>query len=204
VTLWGLVGGWRQGVPTPYLLAACGLIFGSIQWSALKLMEIKDRYHERHDKLKIDYDRSVPSCRDDVTFSDGTHSMCFRLKVVNITSSKLNRCEGWLESVDQFPSISPARLFWVDMPESQSVDLISRVPRFLQVCRITQSNQVLVATIGEAWPINSLESFRPGGRYVFRVAFKGEDKAETVFCCVELNWTGNWTTAEMKQIPTQL
>jgi hypothetical protein len=184
LTIWGLVAGWRQGVPTPYLLAACGLIFGSIQWAALQLLEIKDRYHERHEKLKIDYDRSVPSCREDVTFSDGTHSMCFRLKVENITRSRLGRCEGWLESVDKFPNIGPARLFWADMPtESMSVDLVNGVPRFLQICRITQTNQVLVATANEVWPFDSLESFHPGS-YVFRVAFRafsGLVESEWVF-----------------------
>src|ERR1700737_4935921 len=80
VTVWGFIAGWKEEIPTPYLLAACALIFGSINWCSLQLAEVHDRYNERHKKLKISYDRGIHGCRDDVTFGDNSHSMCFHLK----------------------------------------------------------------------------------------------------------------------------
>ena len=80
-----------------------------------------------------------------------------------------------------------------------SVDLIKNVPRFVQICRITDKNRVVVATEGELWPIDSINGFHPG-KYIFNIALKGKDRAETMFYSVELNWTGNWTTADMKPV----
>jgi hypothetical protein len=125
--------------------------------------------------------------------------MCFRLKIENMTATKLTRCEGWLESIDKLPNIGPVKLFWASSPsEAMSVDLIKGVPRFLQICRIHQSNKIIVATEKEVWPIDSMNSFHPGHVYVFKIALKGEDKADTSAFLAELNWTGNWITAEMK------
>jgi hypothetical protein len=203
LTLWGFIGGLRQDVQIPYLLAACILIFGGTCWSALHLGNLRDRFKDRYDKLNISYNRNVPSCRADVTFGDRSHSICFRLEIQNNTSVKLDRCEGYLVSIDRFPNISPVKLFWVgaSLDVSMSADLIKGVPRFLQICRISDKGQVIVATENETWPIDSLNSFHPG-TYVFKVAVKGKDKAETSFYSIELNWTGNWTTAEMRPLAT--
>lgn len=123
LTLWGLLSGIREGVQTPYLIASCTLIFASVTCGLAYAAEIREKYKARHKKLRVDYDRSIPSCRADVTFGDDTHSMCFRLRVENITSRRLERCEGWLESIDKFPNISPVKLFWVSSPtEAMSVD----------------------------------------------------------------------------------
>lgn len=136
LTLWGLVSGIREGVQTPYLIASCTLIFASVTCGLAYAAEIREKYKARHKKLRVDYDRSIPSCRADVTFGDDTHSMCFRLRVENITSRRLERCEGWLESIDKFPNISPVKLFWVSSPtEAMSVDLINGVPAF---CRFAE------------------------------------------------------------------
>jgi hypothetical protein len=83
------------------------------------------------------------------------------------------------------------------MQATMSADLIRGVPRFLQICRIADNNRVIMATENEAWPFDSLNAFHPG-IYIFNIAIKGRDEAETIFYPVELNWTGNWTTAEMK------
>jgi hypothetical protein len=117
--------------------------------------------------------------------------------VENLTTRKLHDCEAWLVSTTQFPNISPTKLFWVGQPETFSVDLINGVPQFVQICRIRDSNQVIMATPHETWPIDSIDSFRPGGQYSFRIALKGEDSADTFFYDIRLNWTGNWTTSEM-------
>jgi len=198
LTAWGFIAGWREGIATPYLLAACSLIFGGISWCAVQTSNICDWFRERNEKLKISYDRSIHSCRADVTFGDGSHAICFRLQIENTTTSKLEQCEGWLQSTDRFPNISPVKLFWISSPRAaMSVDLIKGVPRFLQICRITDKNRVIMATEDEAWPIDSLNAFHPG-IYRFNIAVKGKDKAETIFYSVELNWSGNWTTSEMK------
>jgi hypothetical protein len=198
LTAWALIAGWKEAVPTPYLLAACSLIFGAVIWCFSQAHNVVERFREKHQKVNVSYDRGIPSCRADVTFDDGSHSMCFRLRVENSTNKILRRCEGWLESTDQFPNISPVKLFWIDAPGE--VDLINGVPRFLQVCRISNQNRVIMATQGEVWPIDSVEAFQPGGQYVFRIALKGDDQAETIFYSVRLNWTGNWTTSEMTAV----
>jgi hypothetical protein len=43
LTAWRFIAGWREGVPTPYLLAACSLIFGGISWGSLQLSIILER-----------------------------------------------------------------------------------------------------------------------------------------------------------------
>ena len=68
--------------------------------------------------------------------------------------------------------------------------------------RVSTVRRVLphVATEKEYWPIDSLRSFHPGNTYVFNIAVKGNDEAETASYSVELNWTGNWATSEMRAI----
>jgi hypothetical protein len=198
LTLWGLIAGLREDIPTPYLLAACTLIFGGLNWCFLLGSNLRDRFRERYKKLSIKYDRAIPSCRADVTFADGSHLICFRLQIENTTTNKLHNCEGWLESTDRFPNVSPVKLFWVSSPrEVMSVDLINSVPRFRQICRITDRNIIRMASEGEMWPIDTLQSFHPG-TYIFNIAVKGEDMAQTSLYPIEFIWTGNWTTAEMK------
>lgn len=200
LTLWGFIQGLREDVPTPYLLAASALIFGGVSWSAIQVGNLRDRFKERYQKLRIVYDRTVPSCRADVTFNDGSHSICFRLQVENQAASILHGCQAWLESTDRFPNISSVKLFWVSSPrEEMAVDLINSVPRFLQICRITDQNRIIMATENEVWPIDTLKAFYPG-RYVFNVVVKGEDNAKSSLYAAELNWTGNWTTAEMRPV----
>jgi hypothetical protein len=199
-TVWVLVAGVFREIPTSYLVPAAVVTFGGMVWCFTESARALDRFRERYQKIAVVYDRSVPSCRADVTFVDGSHSICFRLKVENATTRLLHGCEGWLESTDRFPNLSPVRLFWVGVPEADySVDLIKDVPRFLQICRISSDNRIHMATQGELWPIDSM-GFPPGD-YVFRVAIKGEDNAETRFYAVKLMWTGNWVTAEMAAAP---
>ena len=210
MTIWGLVGGLRENVATPYLLVTCTLIFGGICWSATQVGSLRDRFTDRYKKLRVIFDRAIPSCRADVTFGDGSHAICFRLQVENESTSKLEQCEAWIESADRFPNISPFRLFWAGdtvvltsgvprIIQSMSVDLIKNVPRFVQICRITDKNRVVMATEGELWPIDSINAFHPG-KYIFNIALKGKDRAETTFYSIELNWTGNWTTADMRPV----
>lgn len=180
-----------------------GCVFSDFRGSHLVLCTSRQcggAFQRAKPKSEIAYDRSVPSCRADVTFEDGSHSMCFRLKIENTTRRKLHNCEGWLESTDRFPNISPVKLFWTGGIGEFSVDLIKGVPRFLQVCRIHQSNRVIMATKNETWPIDSIDAFQPGQQYVFKIALKGDDSAETCFYSVRLDWTGNWTTAEMTHV----
>jgi len=142
LTIWGLVGGLRENVATPYLLVTCTLIFGGICWSATQVGSLRDRFTDRYKKLRVIFDRAIPSCRADVTFGDGSHAICFRLQVENESTSKLEQCEAWIESADRFPNISPFRLFWAGdtvvltsgiprIIQSMSVDLIKNVPRFV-------------------------------------------------------------------------
>jgi hypothetical protein len=39
----GFIAGWKEGVPTPYLLAACSLIFGGVSWASLQIALLRDR-----------------------------------------------------------------------------------------------------------------------------------------------------------------
>jgi hypothetical protein len=197
VTVWAFAAGWREQVQTPYLLAACSLTFGGILWC---FSQFTNARWERSQKLAISFDRTVPSCRADVTFAGGSHSICFRLKVENTSKRKLHKCEGWLLSTDRFPNISALPIFWIGNPESYCRDLINEIPQFLQICRVDDRNVIHMATQGENWPIDS-HGFTPGN-YVFKIGIKGEDSAETSFCSVRLNWTGNWTTAEMDTVAT--
>jgi hypothetical protein len=52
LTAWGFIAGWKEGVPTPYLLAACSLIFGGISWAALQISTLKDKNRVR-DRLNF-------------------------------------------------------------------------------------------------------------------------------------------------------
>jgi len=186
-------------VPLPYLIIACIFAFGGVVWCFSLSVRTLDRFRERYQKIAIAFDRTVPSCRADVTFVGGSHSMCFRLKVNNKSQRKLHECEGWLESTDRFPNVSPAQLFWVGNPEAEmSINLLKDIPRFLQICRIDDKNCIHIATQREQWPIDS-HNF-PLGDYVFKIGIKGEDDAETCFYSVKLTWTGNWTTAEMMPV----
>jgi hypothetical protein len=201
LTIWVLIAGWVRAAPVPvsYLIPASLLTFGGVIWCFTVAARALDRFKERYQKINVSYDRGVPSCRADVTFLDGSHSICFRLKVENATTRKLHKCEGWLESTDRFPNISPARLFWIGNPDAElSIDLINGIPRFLQICRIDSGNRIHMATLDEKWPIDS-QGFPPGD-YLFRIGIKGEDGAETRFCAVKLKWTGNWSIAEMEPV----
>jgi hypothetical protein len=40
---WGFVAGWKEGIPTPYLLAACSLIFGCVSWGLSQIGLLLDR-----------------------------------------------------------------------------------------------------------------------------------------------------------------
>jgi hypothetical protein len=196
VTALVLLSDWLRPVPFPFLVPAAVLAYGGIVWSFTVSARALDRFRERYQKITASYDRSVPSCRADVTFGDGSHSICFRLRVENATTRKLHKCEGWLESTDRFPNISATQLFWVGNPDTElSIDLIKGIPRFLQICRISSDNRIHMATPREQWPIDSLRF--PLGDYVFKIGIKGEDNAETHFYAAKLIWTGNWTTAEM-------
>ena len=152
-----LIAGWLRPVPISYLIPAAALTFGAVIWCFTEGSRAIDRFRERYQKLTVTYDRGVPSCRADVTFTDNSHSVCFRLKVENTTTRKLHDCEGWLVSTDRFPHISPTKLFWIVGPEVFSVDLIKEIPQFLQICRIKDDNRVIMATEHEAWPVDSLE-----------------------------------------------
>ena len=149
-------------------------------------------------KLQARFDPLAPSCDAIVRFRDGTKSRCIRLKVENTGTSRLLQCEGWLE-IREFFRLSPAKLFWVAIPEAGSVDLTKGISRFLQVFRIHESNVVIPATYAnppEQWPIELQNRFVPG-KYLFTIGLKGQDEAETVFCNLELNWTGDWATAQV-------
>jgi hypothetical protein len=43
LTAWGFIAGWKEDVPTPYLLAACSLIFGGVSWASLQIALLRDR-----------------------------------------------------------------------------------------------------------------------------------------------------------------
>jgi hypothetical protein len=156
-------------------------------------------------KLKAIYDEKILSCNDTVTFVHPVYrARCFRLKVDNVGTSRLYQCEGWLESIQEMPHLSAARLFWIGIPEQGAVDLAKGIPRFLQLLKISDSNIVIPATYGapvEQWPIDQRSKFGPG-KYHFKVGIKGHDESETVFLTLELDWTGNWETASMQHVET--
>jgi hypothetical protein len=160
-------------------------------------MRADDLQARVNSKLNITYDAHDLSCKAVVGFTDGTSSTVFRLRIANTGITPLRHCEGWLSEIEGHRNISPVRLFWVASPTAaMSVDVIKGIPRYLQICRITQTNEVKMATEGEMWPFDSLRMFVPS-KYKFKIAVKGQDEAETDMYIVELNWTGDWRTANM-------
>lgn len=145
------------------------------------------------------YDGTARRCRDEVTYSDGSKGVCFRLQVTNTGIANINGCVGWLTKIEQMPHISPVKLFWIGSPaEKMSEDLTEDVPRYLQICEIRDFNKVIVATEGRLWPVGENNIFRPG-EYTFDVVVKA-DQIKAATCRLKLAWTGNWTTAEMTQV----
>jgi hypothetical protein len=155
-------------------------------------------------KLQIVYDENISSCCCITDFADGTKSKIFRLQVENRGTSIATFCQGWLHSIAELPLLSAARLFWVGMPEEGAVDLIKGIPRFLQIIRIHETNKVVPATFAvphcEVWPIDQAFAFVAGQQYHFRIGVKANDRAETEFSTIILNWTGNWTTATVEYV----
>jgi hypothetical protein len=43
LTAWGFIAGWREGVPTPYLLASSAFIFGAVNWSMGQFSQWRER-----------------------------------------------------------------------------------------------------------------------------------------------------------------
>lgn len=146
--------------------------------------------------LSVIYDKSNRRCKDVVTYANGSRGVCFRLQVENDKVSYLPNCEGWLTKIAQMPQVSPVKLFWIGMPsEMMFQDLPEKVPRYLQICEIMETNKVLVATEGRVWPLGEENIFRPG-EYVFDVVVRA-DGAKAVDCRLKFDWTGDWKTAEM-------
>jgi hypothetical protein len=138
-----------------------------------------------------------------VGFVDRSRSRCIRLEVENIGRTRLNKCEGWLQTIKEMPRLSPAKLFWVGMPEEGSVDLTKGISRRVQVFRLHESNRIIPATFGvppEQFPVDLINTFAVGTTYHFRVGLKGEDEAETVFRTIELVWNGDWQTAKVNYV----
>jgi hypothetical protein len=147
-------------------------------------------------RIRIRYDQSIQQCNDVVTFTDSSRSICFRLQIENIGITAIRNCEGWLTRVLQMPGISPVKLFWIGMPaERMTEDLPQRVPRYLQICRVTDTNRVVMATEREFWPLGETNIFRPR-EYVFHITVNAEG-IEAVEYQIRLDWTGNWKTATM-------
>jgi hypothetical protein len=192
---------WAANADTKYQ----AIIYGSMAYFALivSLLLFWRRSVAAENKLrpqlKVTYDPVIISCDAVAGFADGTQSRCLRFEVRNTGTRRLNRCEGWLQ-IQEFPRLSPAKLFWVGMPEEGSVDLAKDIPRFLQVLRIHQSNRIVPATFGdppEQFPLDLRNQFMVGSRYHFRVGLKGDDEAETVFHTLELVWNGDWRTSQV-------
>jgi hypothetical protein len=132
-----------------------------------------------------------------VTYVNKSKGVCFRLQVENYEAGYLRNCEGWLTRIVQMPQLSPVKLFWIGMPsERMSEDLPERVPRYLQICEIMEAtNKIVMATQGRLWPLGEDNIFRPG-KYLFDVVVRA-DGAKAVTRQLELDWTGDWKTAEM-------
>src|ERR1039458_8392410 len=79
-TAWVVLAGWFRPIPISYLVPASLLTFGGVVWCFAEGTRSLDRFRERYQKLTVTYDRSIPSCRADVTFIDNSHSVCFRLR----------------------------------------------------------------------------------------------------------------------------
>jgi hypothetical protein len=61
---------------------------------------------------------------------------------------------GFLTKVKQMPQLGPVKLFWIDMSgEKMSADLAQKVPRYLQICEIVDSNGM--ATESRLWPLEA-------------------------------------------------
>lgn len=148
--------------------------------------------------LEITYNSSIRRCNDIVNFSDGSRSKCFRLQIENTSEAPIYNCDGWLKNIDKMPQLSPAKLFWIGTIGSMTEDLPPEVPRYLQVLRVTENNEVIVATQMEAWPLGESNKFLPG-EYLFDVVVDGHE-AGKVNCRLRFHWTGDWQTAEILHV----
>jgi len=156
-------------------------------------------------KIFISYDESVPSCNDVVVFNDKTRSKVFRLKIDNVSVTRALGYEGWTE-IAEFPKLSAMNLFWVaDALPKKAINIDPRRPVFLQILRITDTNEIKVATCSdvlnftEFWN-NDQENQFLIGQYHFKVGIKGDDEVDTLFYSVEFDWTGDWETARMRHV----
>jgi hypothetical protein len=104
---------------------------------------------------------------------------------------------GFLTKVKQMPQLGPVKLFWIDISgEKMSADLAQKVPRYLQICEIVDSNGM--ATESRLWPLGEENIFRPG-EYIFEIVFNADGIQSTEYK-LKLNWTGNWKTAEISSL----
>lgn len=149
--------------------------------------------------LEITYDSSIRRCNDTVNFGDGSRSKCFRIQVQNVSEAPIYNCDGWLKNVDKMPQLSPIRLFWIGAPLSTNTgDLPPKVPRYLQVFRVTEDGQIIVATELEAWPLGEDNKFHPG-EYLFDLVIDGHEAGQ-VDCRLKVIWTGDWHTTEVLHV----
>jgi hypothetical protein len=150
-------------------------------------------------KLSVVYDKAIRPCRDVVTYTGGSDGICFRLQVENTGATNIRNCEGWLNKIKQMPQLSPVKLFWIGMPtEKMSEDLPAKVPRYLQVCEITDFNRVIMATEGRVWPLGEDNIFKPG-EYLFDIVINPYG-IQAVDYKLRFNWTGDWKTAEVSHV----
>jgi hypothetical protein len=170
-----------------------------------------DQLEERlQPKLKVEFDKSNLSCDAEVGFTDGTKSRCIRLRVENTGTLTLAGCQGWL-TIKELPGVSAARLIWTGPQEKgaalgippEIVDLHHLIPQYVQVFRITQSNQVRPGTQMDIWPIDAMDKFVTGREYEFKVGLTADHEAGTIIRVLKLNWTGDWRTATVTDVTEQ-
>jgi hypothetical protein len=94
------------------------------------------------------------------------------------------------------PQLGPVKLFWIGMPaERMSEELPQKVPRYLQICEILDSNRIIMATEGRLWPLGESNIFKPG-EYDFQIVINASGVQAAEYN-LKLTWTGNWKTAKI-------
>jgi hypothetical protein len=166
-----------------------------------RLQEVTGAAKQLRPKLLVVYDPTIQPCKDVVNYLGGSaRAVCFRLQVTNLSINEVKNCEGWLTKIEEMPQLSPTKLFWIGIPAERMSENVpsGSIPRYLQVCEISDANKVTVSMEGRLWPLGDTNIFRPG-QYNFEIKIVANG-VTPVARRLRLNWTGNWQTAEMQDV----
>jgi hypothetical protein len=154
-------------------------------------------------KISGKYDPTIEPCKSDVVFGGGIQGVCFRLVVVNMGETDIDDCEGRLieaRDINRRQEIGTWNLTWANPQQSRVIKLIRGIPEYLDIVNVREDGGIVPATEGRVWPINRQDMFTCPGNYIFAIVVSGTGSIATPKYSVVLSLTGDWRTADMREI----